>query len=489
MSSSVLGGARSHSAPLKERLIELITTQKARLGIIGLGYVGLPLALEFAKRGFQTTGFEVDADKVAALNSGRSYLPHFEDPTIGNGGTLRATTNFDELQDCDCIIICVPTPLTNTNEPDLTYILSAMNKVVTGLRHGQLVVLESTTYPGTTDEVLLAAFRKTGLELDKDFFLAFSPERIDPGNLQFGVADIPKIVGGCSADSTETAQSLYSQIIVSVHPVSSTRVAETAKLLENIFRAVNIGLINELVQICNKLQIDIWEVIEAAKTKPFGYMPFYPGPGLGGHCIPLDPLYLAWRGKQYGLESRFINLANEINSAMPTHVVSLVADALGDRYRAIKEARVLLIGVAYKRNVNDARESPAYDVVRLLREKKADVRYHDPYIPRLEFDHSHISRLRKSSFFGFERRRLQPPNGAGGDRRARNRHSRRADDPLESVPLADNILRSSDCVVILTDHSVIDYERVVQLAPLIVDTRNAINPQLRRMAKGKIVRL
>ena len=334
--------------------------------------------------------------------------------------------------------------------------MAAAEEIKKSLRRGQLIVLESTTYPGTTDEVLLTMFEETGLTLDTDFLLAFSPERVDPGNPQFQTHNIPKVVGGCTDDSTETAAHLYSQIVKEVFAVSSARVAEAAKLLENTFRAVNIGMANEMARLCYALNIDTWEVIRAAATKPFGFMPFYPDPGIGGHCIPLDPHYLSWKARQHGFDSRFIGLAEEVNSRMPEHVVQLVADGLNDAEKPLKGSRVLLLGAAYKKDINDVRESPALSIIDLLRRKGARVNYHDPFVAELRFDDAHTQ--------------------DGGD-------------PLQSIPLTDEELRASDCVVIVTDHSQINYRRVTELAPLIVDTRNALGGELRRESRARIIRL
>jgi UDP-N-acetyl-D-glucosamine dehydrogenase len=373
-----------------------------------------------------------------------------------DAGGMRATTNFSELSKCDAIIICVPTPLRKTKEPDISYILAAAEQIQQNLRRGQLIVLESTTYPGTTDEVLLPMFTDGGLALDADFLLAFSPERVDPGNPQFQTHNIPKVVGGCTDDSTAAAAALYGAIVNHVHPVTSARVAEAAKLLENTFRAVNIGMANEMARLCYALGIDTWEVIRAAATKPFGFMPFYPGPGIGGHCIPLDPHYLSWKARQHGFDSRFIGLAEEVNSRMPEHVVQLVADGLNDEAQALKNARVLLLGVAYKKDIDDVRESPALSIIDRLRAKGADVRYHDPFVAEVRFDDAHTE-------------------GSGA--------------PLQSVALTDEELKAADCVVIVTDHSQIDYRRVCELTKLIIDTRNALDRDLRRTSCARIVRL
>jgi UDP-N-acetyl-D-glucosamine dehydrogenase len=443
----------------KDRIKKLIQAKDMRVGIIGLGYVGLPLAVEFAHTNFFTTGFEVDEAKAEAINQGHSYIGDVSSSAIGEmvgANRLRATTDFSHLKECDAIIICVPTPLRKTKEPDITYILAAAEEIKRNLRRGQLIILESTTYPGTTDEVLLPMFEETGLKLDEDFLLAFSPERVDPGNPQFQTHNIPKVVGGCTDASTEAATYLYSQVVSQVHSVTSARVAEAAKLLENTFRAVNIGMANEMARLCYTLGIDTWEVIRAAATKPFGFMPFYPGPGIGGHCIPLDPHYLSWKARQHGFDSRFIGLAEEVNSRMPDHVVTLVSDGLNDNRKALNGSRMLLLGVAYKKDVNDVRESPALSIIDRLRAKGADVTYHDPFVAEVRFDDAHTE-------------------GSGA--------------PLQSVDLTDEELARADCVIIITDHSGIDYERVTSRASLIVDTRNALSGDLRRKASAKIIRL
>ena len=444
---------------IKSELINLVRDKRARVGVIGLGYVGLPLATEFASKGFNATGFEVDESKAAKINAGESYIGDVTSELIKESvaaGRLRATTEFDHLKECDAIIICVPTPLRKTKEPDISFILSAAEAIQKRLRRGQLIILESTTYPGTTDEVLLPMFEATGLKLDEDFLLAFSPERVDPGNPEFQTHNIPKVVGGITDDSTQAAAYLYSQIVKDVYSVSSARVAEAAKLLENTFRAVNIGMANEMARLCYALNIDTWEVIGAAATKPFGFMPFYPGPGIGGHCIPLDPHYLSWKARQHGFDSRFIGLAEEVNSRMPEHVVQLVSDGLNDDRKAMNGARILLLGVAYKKDIDDVRESPALSIIDRLRSKGCEVRYHDPYVRDLSFDDAHTE-------------------GSGA--------------PLSSVELTDHEIKSSDCVVIVTNHSHIDYGRVTELAPLVVDTRNALNGDLRSKSSARIIRL
>jgi UDP-N-acetyl-D-glucosamine dehydrogenase len=429
-------------------ITKLITDKGARIGVIGLGYVGLPLLVEFARNGFESIGFEVDEWKASEINDGRSYIGDVPESAVkefAEVGKIRATIEFEHLKDCDAIIICVPTPLRKTKEPDVSYILAAAEEIKKNLRRGQLIVLESTTYPGTTDEVLLPMFEETGLKLDADFLLAFSPERVDPGNPQFQTHNIPKV-----------AAHLYSQIVANVHSVSSARVAEAAKLLENTFRAVNIGMANEMARLCYTLGIDTWEVISAAATKPFGFMPFYPGPGIGGHCIPLDPHYLLWKARQHGFDSRFIGLAEEVNSRMPDHVVQLISDGLNDAEKPLKGSRVLLLGVAYKRDINDVRESPALSIIDRLRAKGARVSYHDPFVSEVRFDDA---------------------------------HTESTGDPLQSIALTDEELRASDCIVIVTDHSDINYHRVTELAPLIVDTRNALNGELRRESRARIIRL
>jgi UDP-N-acetyl-D-glucosamine dehydrogenase len=470
---------------VKDNLVRLLQTKQARIGVIGLGYVGMPLALEFARAGFDVMGFEVSDRKAAALNKGSSPLPDLENADdvaqLVADKRLRATTNFSELKARDCIIVCVPTPVNLTDDPDVTHLQSATDMIAANLRRGQLVVLESTTYPGTTDELILPTLRKTGLKLDADFLLAFSPERIDPGSLQFKIRDIPKVIGGCSADSTEATKVLYAPVITTLHGVSSARVAETVKLLENTFRAVNIGLVNEISQLCYDLKIDIWEVIDAAKTKPFGFMPFYPGPGIGGECIPLTPLYLSWKGRQHGFASRFITLARQINSDMPNHVVELASDALSELDKPLKGARVLIIGAAFKKNVSDVRESPSLDIIRILREKKAIVEYHDPFVPHIPVGaFKHTKRMRSDLFFDVERRTVSQVNSS---------EHRRLSDPLTSIELTKEALSRSDCVIIVTDHAKIDFEQIVAHAPLVIDTRNALSLTNRDAGTAKVVRL
>ncbi|MEJ7863318.1 MAG: nucleotide sugar dehydrogenase [Pyrinomonadaceae bacterium] len=444
---------------IKADIKSLIEEKTACVGVIGLGYVGLPLIVEFALKGFPTVGFEVDAKKVDDINAGKSHIVDVSSENVQkclDGGNFKATVDFSELGKCDVIIICVPTPLRKTKDPDMSYILAAGEQIQKYARRGQLIILESTTYPGTTDEVLQPMIEEAGLKLDEDFLLAFSPERVDPGNPQFQTHNITKVVGGVGKDSTEVAAFLYSHIVDNVHAVSSARVAEACKLWENTFRAINIGMANEMAKVCNALGIDTWEVVRAAATKPFGFMAFYPGPGIGGHCIPLDPHYLSWKARQHGFDSQFISLAEQVNSGMPKYVFELVRDALNENEKSIKGAKILILGVAYKKDIDDMRESPALSIIDLLRAKGADVRYHDPFVAEVHFDHSYTI-------------------GAG--------------DPLFNVNLTDDELKAADCVVICTDHSNIDYPRVLELTPLIVDTRNALSEDLRGQSKAKIVRL
>lgn len=444
---------------IKEEIKKLIAEQRARIGVIGLGYVGLPLIVEFALKGFPTVGFEVDAKKVDALNAGSSHIvdvPSGNVRKVLDAGKFEATTDFSKLKDCDVIVICVPTPLRKTKDPDMSFILAAGEEIKRYARRGQLVILESTTYPGTTDEILQPMIEAAGLQLDEDFLLAFSPERVDPGNPQFQTHNITKVVGGVGRDSTEVAAELYSHICESVHAVSSARVAEACKLWENTFRAINIGMANEMAKVCNALNIDTWEVVRAAATKPFGFMAFYPGPGIGGHCIPLDPHYLSWKARQHGFDSQFITLAEQINSGMPKYVVELVRTALNDNERSVKGARVLILGVAYKKDIDDMRESPALSVIDLLRALGATVVYHDSFVPEVTFDHAYTI-------------------GDG--------------EPLYNQELTDDLISSADCAVICTEHSDVDYGRVCDLSKVIVDTRNALKEEMRDRSKAKIVRL
>jgi UDP-N-acetyl-D-glucosamine dehydrogenase len=417
-------------------LLKRIENKQARLGVIGLGYVGLPLAIEFARAGFHVVGFDVDQSKVEALNSGKSYIPDVPAAHVAeavNDGHFRATTDERELADVDIIDICVPTPLRKTRDPDLSYVVQAVETTARVLRKGQLVILESTTYPGTTDEVVQPTLEAKGLKAGEDFYLAFSPERVDPGNPTFQTKNIPKVVGGNNEASTRVAVAFYSQVIDTVVPVTSTRVAEMVKLLENTFRAVNIGMVNELALMCHRMHIDVWEVIDAARTKPFGFMPFYPGPGLGGHCIPIDPFYLSWKARQSGFEARFIELAGNVNGGMPEHVVERTAEALNSARKALNGSRVHVFGVAYKRDVNDMRESPALDIMELLTRRGATVTYTDPYVPVLEHGTLNLTSVAEQ----------QSADGA-------------------------------DCALIITDHTVFNYQRIAQSFPLVVDTRNAL---------------
>ena len=414
-----------------------ISSRKASVGIVGLGYVGLPLAMEFAAKGFSVTGFDVDAGKAAGLMRGRSHIPDVPSKAVAaavGAGRLAATTRFDGLRRMDAVIVCVPTPLRKTKEPDLSYIVSACEQIVPRLRRGQLIVLESTTYPGTTRELVLPMFEKKGLKAGRDFHLAFSPERVDPANKKFGIANTPKVVGGVTPSCGRAAAALYGAVVERVVPVSSTESAEMVKLLENTFRAINIAMVNELAVMCHRLGVDVWEIVSAAATKPFGFMPFYPGPGLGGHCIPVDPGYLAWKMKSLNFEPRFIELASSINASMPEYAVERLTGLLNSRRKAVKGSRILVLGVAYKPDVTDVRESPALDVMQLLMGLGAAVSYHDPHVPAVMVG----------------RRRLR------------------------SVPLASGA-RLCDAAVVLTAHSGVDYGLVVKKAPLVFDTRNALS--------------
>lgn len=421
----------------KEELLRRIGTRDARVGIVGLGYVGLPLAVEFAEVGFHVVGIDVSEEKVALLNSGKSYVgdvPSERLAPLVKSGKFIASTNYRDLETVDAISICVPTPLRKTKDPDMSYVIQALEAVAEVAHEGLLVVLESTTYPGTTNELLEPKFRDAGFKIGEDAFIAFSPERIDPSNPTYGVRNTPKVVGGSTPACTEIAVALYSTAVDHVIPVSSPTSAEMVKLLENTFRAVNIGLVNEIALICDRLGINVWEVIEAAKTKPFGFMPFYPGPGLGGHCIPIDPFYLTWKAREYGVHTRFIELAGDINSAMPQWVLGKVADALNERGKAIQGCRILVLGIAYKKDVDDMRESPAVELMELLSAKGARVEYSDPHVPV-------FPKLRKHRF------------------------------ALESVPLTAETLGRYDLVLLATDHTAFDYALIQRHAPVVVDTR------------------
>lgn len=444
-----------------DRKPEFFKGAQLKVAIIGCGYVGLPLALRFAEAGHKVTGFDTDPAKISMLNAGKSYIEHIPQTKIQqfvNSRHFNATTDFARLKEADAILICVPTPLDERREPDLTYVEQTAISIYPHLQKGQMVVLESTTYPGTTEELVLPILEKSGLHcqiasglenenVPCDFYLAFSPEREDPGNKQFGLAQIPKVVGGVNPPSGRAAQSLYAQVVARVVPVSSTRAAEMAKLLENIFRCVNIALVNELKMLSLRMGIDIWEVIDAASTKPFGFMPFYPGPGLGGHCIPVDPYYLTWKAREYDFSTRFIELAGEVNTAMPYHVVDAVAGALNDHRKSLKGAKVLVLGVAYKKDVDDLRESPSLKIIQLLLQRGANLDYNDPYFPRMP----------KMRHYNYE--------------------------DLKSVPLDPKSLASYDAVVIATDHSSYDYVGIVDAAKLIVDTRNATRRVVRHREK------
>jgi UDP-N-acetyl-D-glucosamine dehydrogenase len=449
-----MGRKYSSGVPMKivDRLIQKILKKKALVGIIGLGYVGLPLVLRFCGEGFRILGFDVDSKKVATLKRGKSYLKSIPSSRLSQflrDGYLDVTDDFSRLNEPDCILICVPTPLTEKMEPDLQYIEKTNEAIRDYLRKGQLIILESTSYPGTTEELILPQLQSTGLKVGKDFFLAFSPEREDPGNKQFKTHQIPKVVAGVTPSCQKVAVSLYRQIVQKVIPVSSTRVAELTKLLENIYRSVNIALVNELKMLADRMGIDIWEVIEAASTKPFGFSPFYPGPGMGGHCIPIDPFYLSWKAREFDFTPKFIQLSGEINVSIPYYVVSKVVDALNERKKSIKGAKILILGVAYKKDVDDARESPALAIMDLLQKKGATILYHDPFIPSLP-------PFRKYHF------------------------------ELKSSPLTRQLLRRIDAAVVVTDHSSIDYEWVVQHVPLIIDTRN-VTKNIKKW-KSKIVK-
>ena len=418
-------------------LKEKLQSREARLGVIGLGYVGLPLAMEFASAGFHVTGIDTDAEKVRLLGEGESYIQDVASERVREAlgaGKFEATTDFNVLQTLDAVDICVPTPLRKTKDPDISYVRSAVAEIVKYLHPQMLVILDSTTYPGTTDEVILSRLEATGLQVGEDFYLAFSPERVDPGNEDWNTRNIPKVVGGVTPACTEHAALLYSQTLGPVVPVSSTKVAEMVKLLENTFRSVNIGLVNEIALMCDRMGIDVWEVIDAAATKPFGFMAFYPGPGLGGHCIPIDPFYLSWKAKESGFEARFIELAGVINGSMPYHVASKVVDSLNEIGKPLKGSKVLILGVAYKQDIDDVREAPALDIMKLLQEKGAMLSYSDPYVPVLQEG-------------GFS---------------------------LSSQELTPELLSDADCIVITTAHSSIDYKAVVDAGPPVVDTRNAL---------------
>jgi len=421
-------------------LIQEIKSKQTRIGIIGLGYVGLPLIIRFCEEGFPVTGFDIDGKKVEKLNRGESYIKHIPSERIRNirGKKLfEATTEYSRLGEVDCIIICVPTPLKKNKEPDLSYVRNTAHEIAKYLRKGQLISLESTTYPGTTREVFLPILENRKMKAGRDCYLVFSPEREDPGNPNFTTRNIPKVVGGITPSCTKAGKALYEQIVERVIVVSSAEIAEFTKLLENIFRGVNIALVNELKILSDRMGLDIWEVIEASSTKPFGFMPFYPGPGLGGHCIPIDPFYLSWKAKEYDFNTRFIELAGEINTSMPEYVVGKIIDGLNRNKKCLKTAKILMLGVAYKKDTDDIRESPAVEIIDILKAKGARIDYNDPYIP---------------SFSGMRRY----PNLS-----------------MKSIRLSEKTLRQYDCVVITTNHSQYDYPWIVRNSRLVVDTRNA----------------
>ena len=434
----------------KRQLLERLHNRSAKVGIIGMGYVGLPLAVEFARAGYTVVGLDVLPDKVDMLNAGVSYIPDVPTEDLAplvKSGKMRATTSYSDLADADVISICVPTPLRKTKDPDMSYVINAADEVAKICHRGMLVVLESTTYPGTTEEVIVPRLLGNGLTVGADVFVAFSPERVDPGNQTYGVHNTPKVVGGVTPACVEVVTALYEPAVNRVVAVSSPTAAEMVKLLENTFRAVNIGLVNEMALMCQRLGIDVWEVIEAAKSKPFGFMPFYPGPGLGGHCIPIDPLYLSWKLRALNYTARFIELASEINTSMPYYVVKMVMEALNEEGKALRGARVGILGMAYKRDIDDVRESPALDVHELLEEKGAIVSFNDPYIPSVRLSGERVVR---------------------------------------SVALTAEWLAAQDCIVIVTDHSVYDPAFLLEHARLIVDTRNKIGNWT---GKAKVVRL
>ncbi len=429
------------------RLRQKIEDKTARVGVVGLGYVGLPLAVEFARAGFEVVGIDLQQSKIDTLNSGHSYVKDVPDSVVGplvRNGRIRGSADFSIIRELDTIDICVPTPLRKTKDPDMSYVVAASDAIAEYLHPGLLVMLESTTYPGTTDELVLPKLNASGLTVGEDFFLCFSPERVDPGNAQFQTANIPKVVGGITPLCTELGALFYQQALETVVPVSSTKVAEMVKLLENTFRMINIGLVNELALMCDRMKIDVWEVIDAAATKPFGFMPFYPGPGLGGHCIPVDPFYLSWKSKEAGIEARFIELAGYINGRMPQFVVEKVQNALNDASKPVRGSHIHILGVAYKKDIDDVRESPALDIILLLQRLGAEVTFSDSFVPAIDV------------------------NGI----------AMQAEEMVSAV-------RAADCVVIVTDHSKVDYASVVKNSQLILDTRNA----LKAYQSAKIIRL
>ncbi len=433
----------------KQSLLRKFAAREARVAVVGLGYVGLPLAVEFAEAGFHVIGMDVDCEKVGRINRGESYIDDVEGERVGrlvDAGWLRATASYADLREVDAISICVPTPLRKTRDPDMSFIIQAARSIAEIRRPGMLIVLESTTYPGTTEEIIRPEIAGDDLEVGADVFIAYSPERIDPGNAEYSVRNTPKVVGGITENCAAVAIALYQAAVDQVIAVSSPTAAEMVKLLENTFRAVNIALVNEMALMCDKLDVDVWEVIQAAATKPFGYMPFYPGPGLGGHCIPVDPHYLSWKLKTLNYNARFIELASEINTSMPFYVIDKITEALNNQERAVRGSRILILGVAYKRNVDDVRESPALDIISLLRQRGADVRYHDPYVPQIQLE---------------------------------------SDIRLPSARYSQQQLQEADCVVIVTDHSAFDWDEISAHSKVIVDTRHVY----RDCGSGHIVSL
>ena len=444
-----MGTDTTASAPALQKRID---DRSALIGIAGLGYVGLPLALTFVEKGFRVLGFDVDKTKVDSLNAGRNYIQHLDGTRLTSAvgaKKFESTVDFGRMADPDVLIICVPTPLTPQREPDMSYVESTVRQIRDRLRAGQLVVLESTTYPGTTDELVRGILEESGLRCGRDFYLAFSPEREDPGNGKFNTATIPKIVGGVDETAGDLAQALYDQIVVRTVRVGNSREAEAAKLVENIFRAVNIALVNELKIVFDKMGIDIWSVLDAASTKPFGFMRFNPGPGWGGHCIPLDPFYLSWKAREYGVTPKFIELAGEVNVEMPEYVLEKLTLALNDRRKAMRGSRILVMGIAYKKDIDDPRESPAFEIIEGLLRLGAEVTYHDPHVPKAP------------------RMRSWPDLP-----------------PMSSQALTEELLRTRDAVVIVTDHSAVDYQAVARHAPLIIDTRGIYRAPLPNVVKA-----
>ena len=436
-------------SPIGSELKKKITNKTAKISVIGLGYVGLPLAVEIGKAGFSVVGIDVDKEKVDKINSENSYIPDVTQEELARAVSkkkLMATSDYEILTEVDIVSICVPTPLSKTREPDISYIIAAASEVSKYLHQGQLIILESTTFPGTTKDIILPELEKKGLKVGKDFFLSFSPERVDPGNKKYTIRNTPKVVGGVTPECAEITKIFYQQIVEKLVLVASTEEAEMTKLLENIFRSVNIALANELTLMCDRLGIDIWNVIEAATTKPFGFMPFYPGPGLGGHCIPVDPIYLSWKAKTYGFYSKFIEFAEEVNRNMPYYVVRKITDALNTHKKCINGSKILILGVAYKENVGDARESPALDIIEILSQQGAEIIYNDPYVSQVKI----------------------------GERK------------WQSLSLTKNLLSQADCVVITTGHNSYDYKWIVENTNLVVDTRNATKNLL---DKEKIVKI